>query len=371
MLAVMFALGVVFLVGGAELLVRGASRLAVAFGMSPLVIGLTIVAFGTSAPELAVSVQGAVSGSAGVALGNVVGSNIANILLILGLAALIVPLTVDQQLIRWDVPLLIAASAVAFAMGVFDGGLGRVDGSLLFVAGLAYIAFAVRQSRRETKAVAAEYQEALEHTEGLQPGEPAPRPAVNVLFVLAGLGLLVVGARWLVDAAIEVAKWFGLSELVIGLTVVAVGTSLPEIATSITAALRGERDIAVGNAIGSNIMNLVLVLGPTAVLAPAGVPVPASALAFDMPVMIAVAVGALPIFFSGHRIARWEGVLFLAMYAAYLTYVALSAQGSPLAVDFKVAMLWFVLPLVGVTVLVFAWREWQSLRASAPRSDAG
>jgi cation:H+ antiporter len=360
MTAVLFFLGLVLLVGGAELLVRGASTLAKALGVTPLVIGLTVVAFGTSAPELAVSVQGAWTGNPDMALGNVVGSNIANVLLILGIAAMVVPLIVDQQLVRWDVPLLVVVSLVVWGMSA-DGNLGRVDGAFLCAGLVAYTVFAVRQSRKETKAIREEYAAALDGTQA------QPKVLVQALLIVAGLVLLVVGARWLVAAAVVLAEWLGLSTLVISLTVVAVGTSLPEIATSVLATLRGQRDIAVGNAIGSNLFNLMLVLGLTAMVAPKGIPVPKSALDFDLPVMVAVAVACLPIFFTGRRINRFEGALFLAYYAVYIAYLILSATTPAWAAHIQSAMLLFVLPLTGLTLLIFAAREWRARRSLVER----
>lgn len=344
---VLFALGGALLVVGAELLVRGASRLALAAGISPLVVGLTVVAFGTSAPELAVTVGSAFAGEADVALGNVVGSNIFNILFILGLAALVRPLVVAQQLVRLDVPLVIAAGVLTLLMGL-DGRIGRVDGAVLTLGILAYTVFLVRQSRRESSAVVAEYDEAFEQD------IPAAtvRPLVNVGLLVVGLGMLVVGSNWLVSAAVDTATRLGVSELVIGLTIVAAGTSLPEVATSVLATLRGERDIAVGNVVGSCLFNLLAVLGLGSLVAPDGVPVPDSALAFDMPVMIAVSIAALPVLFTGHTIARWEGAVFLGYYVGYTSYLVLDATGQGAATHVAAAMTWFVLPLTLLTIAV-------------------
>jgi cation:H+ antiporter len=340
---VLFVLGGVLLVAGAELLVRGASRLAVAAGITPLVVGLTVVAFGTSAPEMAVTVGSAYAGQAEVALGNVVGSNIFNVLFILGLSALIAPLVVAQQLIRLDVPLLIGASIVVLVMAL-DGRVGRVDGTVLFVGIVAYTIFLVRQSRRESPAVVEEYDEAF--------GAPVERvrPVIDVALVLVGLVLLVLGARWLVAAAVTTATALGISELVIGLTIVAAGTSLPEVATSVLATIRGERDIAVGNVIGSCLFNLLAVLGLGSIVAPAGIPVSDGALTFDIPVMIAVAIAALPVFLTGHTIARWEATVFLAYYVAYISYLILAAAEHGLAPQLGAAIIWFVAPLTVLTL---------------------
>ncbi|MBI1283975.1 MAG: calcium/sodium antiporter [Thiobacillus sp.] len=353
-----FIPGLIALVLGAELLVRGASRLALSFGISPLVVGLTVVAFGTSSPELAVSVQSAWSGRVDIALGNVVGSNIFNILFILGMSALITPLVVHRQLVRQEVPLLVGVSLLLWALAS-DGGVGRWDG-LLFVALLVgYTILVISQSRRDTAA------------DRETNGEVLPQDGtawdchwgVQLLLVAAGLALLILGSNWLVGAAVTLARQLGMSELVVGLTIVAIGTSLPEVATSVMAAVRGERDIAVGNVIGSCIFNILAVLGISASIAPGELLVPSSMPAFDMPVMVAVTVACLPIFFTGHLIARWEGGLFLAYYMAYTAYLILDAAGHDAQAGFSTLMSVFVLPLTAVTLIVLAWRHWKRLRS--------
>ena len=350
--------GLVLLVAGAEVLVRGAARLAAQFGISPLVIGLTVVAFGTSAPETAVSVQASLNGSGDIAIGNVVGSNIANVLLILGMTALVAPLVVSRQLIRLDVPIMIGASLVTFGLA-WDGQLSRIDGFIELWAVEIYTLILVISSRRES-AAAADDEVAKEF--GLD--EPAKPHAglINAGLVLAGLVLLVVGSNFLVEGAVALARALGLSELVIGLTVIAVGTSVPELATSIMAAFRGERDIAVGNIVGSNIFNLLCVLGLASLVSPQAIGVSSNALAFDFPVMIAVAVACLPIFFAGYCIKRWEGALFLAYYVAYTLYLVLTSTGRPFAETFGDAMIGYALPLTAITLLVIAARAWKVQR---------
>ncbi len=358
MILVYLIAGLVLLVAGAEVLVRGAAKLAAQFGIPPLIIGLTVVAFGTSAPETAVSVQAAYNNSGDLAIGNVIGSNIANVLLILGMTALVAPLIVSRQLIRLDVPIMIGASLVVYALA-WDGSLSRLDGALLFAGVLSYTAFLIVSSRKD-KTAPADDEFAKEF--GL---DETPKPhatAINFGLLVAGLVLLVAGSNFLVEGAVGLARALGLSELVIGLTVVAIGTSLPELATSIMAAIKGERDIAVGNIVGSNIFNLLCVLGLASLVSPSAIPVAANALAFDFPVMIAVAVACLPIFFSGYRINRWEGLLFLAYYAAYTLYLVLFATGRPFAQTFGEAMLGYVLPLTVVTLVVIAGRAWHRQR---------
>ena len=352
----MLGLGLLVLTAGAELLVRGASRLAVAVGISPLVVGLTVVAFGTSAPELVVSLQSTLAGQPDLAVGNVVGSNIFNVLFILGVSALIVPLRVSQQLVRFDVPLMIGLSfAVLFF--AYDGRLGRLDGLILAAALVSYTSWAIVKSRREAARIKAEYEAEF--------GAPADvsstrQTLLNVVLLIAGLGLLVLGSRWFVDAAVEIATSLGVSKLVIGLTIVAAGTSLPEVATSIMAAIRGERDIAVGNVVGSNLFNIMGVLGISSLVSAEGVGVSEAALGLDIPVMIAVAVACLPIFFTGHLISRWEGALFLGYYVLYTASIAIAATVPALSRTFALVMLGFVVPLTAITLAIGVVRSVRS-----------
>lgn len=318
---VLFFLGLGFLVVGAEALVRGAGRMATALGISPLIIGLTIVAFGTSAPELAVSIKAALGGQPDIAVGNVVGSNIFNVLFILGVSALIIPLAVARQLIRVDVPLMIGLSVLLLVLSL-DGRLGFWECLLLLVGLLAYVTLLIVHSRRESKVIVDEYAEAFAASP-----ESANAWVKNIALVIVGLALLVLGSRWLVDAAVTFARYLGVSEVVVGLTIVAAGTSLPEVVTSIVAALRGERDIAVGNVVGSNIFNIMGVLGLTGLVARDGIAVAPNLLVFDIPVMLVVALVCLPIFFTGQRISRGEGVFLLAGYCAYTGYLVMLARG--------------------------------------------
>jgi cation:H+ antiporter len=354
-----FVLGLIALIAGAEALVRGASKLALSLGISPLVVGLTIVAFGTSSPELAVSVGAALEGTTEVALGNVVGSNVLNVLFILGVSALIAPLIVHAQLIRQEVPIMIGATVLAIVL-MLDGRISRAEGAWLFALLLAYAAFLVVQSRRASQTTAAEYAGEVDRRSHRGVGWDG-HWAVQSLLVIGGLALLALGARWLVDAAAAVAQALGLSELIIGLTIVAFGTSLPEVAASVAAALKGERDIAVGNVVGSNTFNLLGCLGLSALVAPGGLPVSDAVLNFDAWVMLAVAAACLPIFFTGREIARWEGALFIGYYAAYVGYLILAAQRHAALAAFSGAMLSFVIPLTIVTLVV-------SLLRPAPRS---
>lgn len=342
------------------MLVRGASKAASGLGISPLIIGLTVVAFGTSSPELAVSIGGAVSGQADIALGNVVGSNIFNVLFILGLSAVIVPLTVSQQIIRFDVPLMIIVSFAVLFIGL-DQVISRFDG-LLLVAGLAlYIGILVVLSLRAHSSKNEPDQKL--NTEDDSQGQV--NWLINIFLVVAGLALLVLGSRWFVNSAVSFAAYLGVSELIIGLTIVAAGTSMPEVVTSIIAAIRGERDIAVGNVVGSNIFNILGVLGISGMLAPSGISVSESIMAFDIPLMIAVAIACLPIFFTRGVISRWEGALFIGYYIAYTLYLVFNATQHDLLPIFSTVMLYFVIPITVVTIIVIVIQEIQGKRNSA------
>lgn len=349
---VLLASGLFLLVFGAELLVKGASRLAGAVGISPLVVGLTVVAFGTSAPEMAVSVGAAWSGSADLAMGNVVGSNIFNVLFILGLSALITPLMVVQRLVLIDVPLMIAASVLVWLLAR-DGELVRWEGIVLFLCIISYTVFLIRQSRKENTAeVLAEYDAefagSAAGTRGL---------LIQGAFIIAGLLALVLGSRWLVEAAVTIARTLGVSELVIGLTIISIGTSLPEVATSVVASLRGERDIAVGNVIGSNLFNLLAVLGMSAAVSPAGIAVTAAVRTTDIPVMVGVAIICLPIFAAGFIISRWNGALLLGLYLSYLCYLIFDATQASFLQTYIGVMLQFVVPVTAFALLMFAIRH--------------
>jgi cation:H+ antiporter len=349
-----FCAGLVALIVGADLLVRGASRLALSFGISPLVVGLTIVAFGTSAPEMAVSVNAVLDGKGDLSIGNVVGSNIFNVLFILGISALIIPLVVHKQLIRQEVPIMLGASLLLLVLAL-DGGLSMTDGALLFVLLLVYTVFLIVQSRRES---AADRAEAWPEGGDAAPGSWGSKLWVQLVQIVAGLVGLVLGAEWLVAAAVSFAKAWGVSDLVIGLTVVAAGTSLPEVAASIVAALKGERDIAVGNVVGSSTFNILGCLGLAGLASgSAGLAVAQTVMAFDIWVMLAVALACLPVFTTGREIARWEGGVFLLYYIAYVTYLVMAAVQHPALPAYAGAMLSYVLPLTVILLVVTLMRR--------------
>lgn len=317
-------IGFVLLTYGAELLVKGASNLAYSFGISSLVVGLTVVAFGTSLPELAVSVKAAWVGQSEIALGNVIGSNILNVLLILGLSAMVLPLLVANQLIKFDVPVMIGLSMLVYVLGR-SGSIDRVEGVFLASLLVLYCLVLFRLGKTES------------------PPEKADiSTRKSFILLVIGLCMLVFGSRILVSSAVSIAQSFGVSELVIGLTLVAFGTSLPEIVTSVVASFKGERDIAVGNIVGSNIFNILAVLGISSTVGE--IDVSKAALTFDIPVMIAVAVACFPIFFSG-TISRKAGVVFLFYYLAYTGYLIMYAQRHDYLDELSGLMIFFCLPL--------------------------
>ncbi len=347
--------GLVLLVGGGELLVRGAAAVARAVGISPLVVGLLVVSAATSAPELAVTIDAVARGEPNLAVGNVVGSNIVNVLLILGLSAALAPLVVKRQLVRFDLPVMVGVSALFLVLSL-DGSLRWWDGLILLACLVVHSVLTVRLGRREP----------IDAAEGASLSTP-----VAALLVVLGVGVLVAGANLLVAGAVNIATTVGVSSLVVGLTVVAVGTSLPELATSLIALLRGERDMAVGNIVGSSIFNIAMVLGLPALLFSGGIPVPPAAIALDIPLMVAASVALLPIAFTGFVVARWEGGLFVGLYGAYVAYVVLAATQHDALEGFTSVMVWFVLPLVAVTLVVFASYEVGVVRGRRQARQAG
>jgi cation:H+ antiporter len=310
MVAVGLLAGLILLYFGADGLVKGSASLALRMGVTPLVVGLTVVAFGTSAPEMVVSTKASYLGQGSMALGNVVGSNILNLAVILGLSALIRPMAVKVQLIRFDTPIMIAVSVLGWLL-VRDGSLSRPEAALLFAGIVAYTVLNVVMARRETsREVAAEFAEGTPHT--------SRNIALDLLFIFGGLALLVLGARLFVTASVELARLWGVSEAVIGLTIIAAGTSLPELATSLVAAARKQEDIAIGNIVGSNVFNILAILGVSGLVRPIAAD---GMTAVDFGVMIGTAALLLPLLRTRMLLERWEGGLYLAVYAGYLWWL--------------------------------------------------
>ncbi len=358
--AAFFLGGLIGLLVAGHFLVEGASGLGRRLGLSPTIVGLTIVAAGTSAPELAVVIEAATGGDGDLAMGSVIGSNIANILLVLGLAATFGAVRVSSRLVRIDIPVMIAVSGL-FALLVLDGSLAREEG-LFLVVGLVLFTGSTFLADRATSSTTP----TVTSSDGIEPGsvtadspsqsdsqpdsQPESEPVMRSLIeVLVGIPLLAGSARLVVLGAEDIAEAFGVPELIVGLTVVALGTSAPEIVTTIIAALGGQRDLAVGNAVGSNIYNILLVGGLGSVIA-GTIPVPDDAIELDLPIMIAVAVACLPLMAWNQMLARWKGFLFLGYYVAYLVFLGLEATGHRAKDPFTLIMGAFVIPLTVVTV---------------------
>ena len=295
--------GFIILTLGAESLVRGASAIALKLGIAPLVIGLTIVAFGTSAPELAVSVKSALAGNSGIALGNVIGSNIANIGLILAITALIRPIKVQSQMVKRDIPIMILASLVFWGL-LLDGQLSRIDGFILVALLIGYLTYSYVQARKTKETIDFEAHE--------------QKSSLSVIMIVVGIAMLVGGGILFVNGAIDLAKAFGVSEIIIGLTVVAIGTSMPELVTSIVAAMKGQSDIAIGNVVGSNLFNILAILGITSIIQPISA---AGLQNTDFIVMLALSVIILPFAWTGLRIGRREASILLVTYLSYIGFL--------------------------------------------------
>lgn len=315
----LFLGGLVIVVLGAEMLLRGATRIASMLGVSPIIIGLTVVSVGTSAPELAVGLTAAHEGRGPLAVGNIAGTNIVNILLILGLSAAIRPLPTRSLSVRLDVPVMIATAGVLFIMAL-DGVLDRTEGLGLLLAAVVYTVALVMLSRQEDSSTRLEFRDALA---GQAPPSRHPTGGGawvwNAVLLVAGMALAVLGAELLVAGAVELAKAYGVSDAFIGLTIVAIGTSAPELVTTVISTARNDRDVAIGNLIGSSIYNVLVILGLTMLAAPAsGVDVSAEVLWIDLPLAALVAIVCLPVFRSDRMVSRREGVGFVLAYVAYL-----------------------------------------------------
>lgn len=314
----LFLLGLAVLIVGSELLVRGGSRIAAMLGISPIVVGLTVVSIGTSFPELAVGIEAAIQGNGAIAVGNIAGTNIVNLLLILGLVAVLRPLKFELTTLRLDLPSMVIAALTLLFMG-FDLQLSRAEGIIMVLLAIGYTALVVKSARVQSAAVRREFSQEFA-------APPRPRAGrrefwTNLMALLGGIIIIVVGADWLVDGAVQLARLIGASDAFIGLTVVAIGTSAPELVTAIVATVRGERNIAIGNLIGSSTYNILLILGITALVPSGGIPVSPSLAFIDIPVMVAVVVACVPLFLTRRGINRIEGSVMIAAYVVYLVYL--------------------------------------------------
>jgi len=333
-------------------------------GISPLIVGLTVVAFGTSSPELAVSMQAGFRGISDISLGNVVGSNIFNILFILGISAIIRPLMISVQLIRLDVPIMIVVSVLLYFLGR-NGVISSLEGLLLFVCLISYLAFLFFKSKK-TKL--------LEHAGSVVTNDNHERKSLrqwlkSISFVAIGLILLIFGSQFLVNSGVAIAYELGVSQFIVALTIIAAGTSLPEVATSVMASFQGEQDIAVGNIVGSNIFNILAVLGLSGLVSSEGILVSATALNFDIPIMIVISVACLPVFFTGGKISRWEGLLFFGYYVAYIAYLVLQSAQHDAVPIFGTMFHLFIIPLTFITLLVMSWQALKRRRTNEIKNE--
>lgn len=313
----LIAAGLAVLIVGAELLTRGGSAIAARFGVPPIIIGLTVVAVGTSAPELGVGIDAALKGNGALAVGNIAGTNVVNMLLILGSSALIRPLAIRMDTLRLDLPAMLFAT-LAMLLLALDGELSRFDGAFLVGMGIVYTILVVRAARRERRAIRRQYAEEYREPET---DKSVGKLIRNAFMLLAGIAVIVAGSDWFVDGAVELARLWGVSDAFIGLTVVAIGTSSPELVTTLIGTIRNQRDIAIGNLLGSSVYNIVFILGTTCLISATGVPVPPNLIAIDIPVLLAVAFVCVPVFITGREVSRVEGGLFVAAYLMYLLYL--------------------------------------------------
>ncbi len=363
-------IGLVCLVYGADKLVGGASSLALGLHISPIVVGLTVVAFGSSAPELAACTLAAFRNEADLAFGNVLGSNIFNVLVILGLSAIVTPLLVHPRLLKVDVPLVLLATTVAYFMSI-DGLFSRWEAVVLVLGVIIYTVILIKQSRR-AGLIASQLQvenETIEQSVTLN----TKLIFRDVFWVTFGIALLIGGAQLLVTGSVQLAKLAGISELLIGLTIISIGTSLPEVAASIVAAVRGHRDIAVGNVVGSNLFNILAVLGASGLVAPSGIPVGADVLSRDFPIVLAISVMCFPLFYTKSQVTRLEGAILVLLYSVFLLNIILFEMGSQHADFVAEVSLWGVTPVaIGffllTAILQLLYNRRQKTKSTAPTS---
>jgi cation:H+ antiporter len=316
----LFIAGLALLVIGAELVVRGAAQVAIALGISPMVIGLTIVSVGTSLPELAVGIVAGAAGEGALAVGNIAGTNVLNMLFILGLSALVRPLPLQLQVFKLELPVIVLAAA-AMTLLSWDGVLSRTDAAVMLLMGVLYTVALVMMTRSASQAAKREYQEEYAPEAALRSRPSWQRRAVYTAVLLGGIVFTVVGAELLVRGAVSIATALGVSSTIIGLTIVAIGTSAPELVTTIVSTIKDDRDVAVGNLLGSSIYNILFILSGACLATPGGFPVEPQLLWFDIPLMAGVAIGAIPVFVTGKRVSRFEGGLGVGIYLAYIVWL--------------------------------------------------
>jgi len=358
-----FAVGVLGLLIAANLVVAGSSQLGLMLGLTPTIIGLTIVAAGTSAPELAVVGQAVANGDSELAVGSIIGSNIANVLLVLGIVATLGAVQVNARVIRIDIPIMIGASLLFFAFA-FNTVIGRLEALVLLAGIVSFTAWTIRSARSKPLPDVTD-------GSGVTVHRSTRTYVVLGAKLIAGVAGLALSARLVVSGAEEIAASLGVPELIIGLTVVAIGTSAPEIVTTVVAALRGQADLAVGNAVGSNIYNILFVLGAVGLFAPDGIAVSSDAVALDLPVMLAAAIACLPVLAADHVLSRWEGLVFLGYYLAYIAFLALDAADHDAKDDFALFFGVIVVPLTVITIATIAVRQFQQRQRVRQTTEAG
>ncbi len=361
----LFLLGLGILLAAGHLVIDAATRIGTRCGLTPLVVGLTLIAAATSAPELAVVFQSISVDDTELAVGSIIGSNIANVLLVLGLVAATGAIHVTLRVVRVDIPIMIAASTALLIFSL-DGTLTRSDGLMLFAGLVGFVLWTLRSAPRTSDPAQLQMATTPSASKISRSDELRLVPAIVRLVV--GIAGLAIAARFVVRGAEEIATSLGVPELVVGLTVVALGTSAPEIATTAMAAFKGHRELAVGNAVGSNIFNILLVLGVTATASPRGIAIGSDAVSLDLPIMVAAAFACLPLVFWDHKLDRWEGVVFLFYYAAYLTFLVLDSTGNRLSDPFALVMLGFVTPLTVLTISIGLLQTWRRKRFTSSRT---
>lgn len=335
-------LSLVFLIIAAEVMLKGSLGLANALNVSPLVIGLTVVAFGTSAPELAINISSLAAGHGDIAIGNVIGSNIFNVLFILGITTLFYPLRVTQKVIRVDIPIMIFLYVLVWLMSL-NGFLSFWEG-VFFVSGLVfYILFSIRSAKKEAKSIRKEYAKEFSSAKTMS-------KIKSVVFISLGVLGLALASKFFVGSATELAILMNLSELIIGLTVVACGSAAPEVVISITAARKGESDIAVGNIIGSCIFNILCVLGFTVLLFP-NQEITRAAINFDIPIMVVSSVLCIPLFMTDMKVSRWEGAVLVLSFVSYISWITLDSTDHDAAEPFGKFVMFFLVPIMASAVL--------------------
>ncbi|MBP9709022.1 MAG: calcium/sodium antiporter [Oligoflexales bacterium] len=354
-LTLFLVFGLIALIIGAEFLIKGASGLALSLGISPLIVGLTVVALGTSAPELVVSIKATLIGNSNIAIANVVGSNIFNVLFVLGLCAIASPLLVRSQLVKLDLPIMVLASFLCLVFAL-DGALSFIEGAFFCTIIVTYTYLLINKSRHESKKTKEELLSTKNHT-----GSPKPQILKNILSLSFGLAIMLLGGDYFVEGAIQLAKYLGFSDTIIGLTVVAIGTSLPEVVASLMATIKGERDLAIGNVVGSNIYNIFLILGLSSMLSNEGLTVSQELINFDIPVMIAASIACLPIF-AGLKMRRWEGLMFFSGFVVYTTYLILKSTHHSMFNNYNQALQYLIVPTFILVFLAISFNVVQKYR---------